>query len=403
MPALMKWLLVCALLVLAGCSGSSDSATSGGLQAASSSDASAQGGYDYALFLGLTGTEGDLNWTAYEDALRDGTDPGATIAEMFDQDVDNGELGDGLLGSWLTTHFIFDEEQQLLGGLYTQYRPDGESLSAFAPFRGPYAGTPELPHQTTQGTPHQPAPGTPHPADPTGTRTAWGMLQEMEQEQVLCGLLSSMDDMEVDSHEAARIAAERPIFQEHVADNPDGEYTYYYFPQLGVEEGCAAELTTQSNYWVVSHTDLDAFLTGESASVVEVRVDAATGEVLDETVRPLFERPPLRFEHVLTVEDPMVPQTRSHVHNITVLVTERVERLRIDVLQTERPEGVIDPSTRLRDPAGRILETRSLADPSHTYTVRDAMPGTWKVEYVYQSLKPEGGHTIEATSILSFS
>ncbi len=359
------------LLLLAGCSGPTTDDAMGGMAAAKDAADAVAGDFEYLLYLGTTGTEGPLNWTKYEDAMRAAEAPGTHIAEAFDQDVDNGVEGDGALRSWLTTHFVFDSDRRLLGGLYTQTTPDAVE-SVYAPFRGPYSGTLALP----------------------SLQPDTGMLQLMKSQNpgsgntTLCGLVSHRDDLHIDSTEAAQIAMGRSIMQAHVEADPAGEFTYNYFPKLDVEPGCPAELTVRSNYWTITHVDLDTYLDGGVPSMAEVVVDASTGAVLDEGVRPLYQPAPTLIEQVIHIVDPLVPGTRPSEGAVPMEVPPGATSLDVSVHRTMAPTYEREGYTRLMAPDGREW---GVQPPSglRQYSVRDPMPGTWTLEYVSYAVPSE--------------
>lgn len=381
----MRGVLVALIVLLAGCSGSTHAPTMDGAEASAAAAESVQGRFEYLLYLGTTGTEGPLNWTAYEDALRSADDPGTMIADAFDQDVDNGAAGDGALGSWLTTHFVFDGERRLLGGLYTQTTPDGSS-SVYAPFRGPYSGTLALPSL--------------HPD--TGTELlAWELTRNMQDgNTTLCGLTSSNHNLHLTSSDAASIAQGRAVMADHVAAEPDGEFTYYYFPELGVEPGCPAELDVRSNYWIVSHADLDVYLDGGVPTVAEVIIDAATGEVIDEGLRPVFRPAPTVVDHLITIIDPIVPLAGPSEDRVVFPVEPGAVRLDITALRTKAPQLERDGYTRLLDPDGREWGSHPNSRLLHEYAVRDPAAGDWTLEYVSFNVEPNGEHEVHVRGVV---
>ncbi len=384
----MKWpvgVLVIALL-LAGCSGPRGDDAYEAKHAATATMDAVTGQFDYLLFLGITATEGPLDWALYEDALRGASDPGSSIADTFDQDTPNGVAGDGRVGSWLSTHFVFDEDRQLLGGLYTQYSAQGVS-SVYAPFRGPYAGTPGLPALQTHGI-----------ASILAMRA-----QDEASGSALCGIVSSTQPWAVDSEAAAKIAGGRPLMQAHVAAFPEGEFTYYYFPKLDVEPGCPAKLTTPSNYWVVSHVDLDDYLGGGVPTVAEVRIDAATGEVTSEAVRPLYYQAPTSFDLAITGTDPVTPRTAPTIRNASFIVDPLVQALDISVARTVSPELERSASTRLLDPSGRVWDSHVFDDDEHGYRIISPAPGRWTLEYIHQAVQPNGAHEIQIHAVASYT
>ncbi len=369
---MLRPVAVIALLLLAGCSGSTPEPTSEARDAVAASRDAVHDRFDYLLFLGVTGTEGDLDWDRYEAALMAADDPGKMIAEGFDQDVDNGAPADGRLGSWLTTHFVFDEERRLLGGLYTQYTPE-RIHSVYAPFRGPYAGTLALP-----------------------------MLAQtrMAEESTLCGLLSDTRSWEVDSKEAMAIARERPIMQAHMEMQPAGEFTYYYFPHLDVEPDCPVKMNTESNYWIISHTDLDEYLDGGTPTVAEVRIDAETGLVMDEQVRPIYMRPPTVFNELITYEDDLPGGTTFT--NLTVEIPPGATSFDVFAKRNARPTTELAAETRIIAPHGIEQDSQPFTGGQHGYHFEDPMPGVWTITYYHEPLVP-GEHAVEIRGAISYT
>ncbi len=374
-------LVLVVALTLSGCASPAISNDVGARDAATASIDAVAGQFDYLLFLGITGTEGPLNWTLYEEALSTSV-LGSSIADAFDQDADNGAAGDGRLGSWLTTHFVFDEDRQLLGGLYTQYSSSGVE-SVYAPFRGPYAGTPGLPALQQQDLAL--------------------FSRQADEGPALCGLVSSMDGWDIGSEDAAQIAAQRSLMQAHVAAYPTGEFTYYYFPKLDVEPGCPAELTTRSNYWIISHVDLDEYLEGGIPTMAEVIIDAATGEVIDESVRPLYQQAPTVYDLTIRDQDPMQPRTAPVTRNASFIVDPLVKTLDINVLRVERPDLERAASTRLLDPSGRVWDSHTFDDAEHAYRVTSPTPGRWTLEYIHKALQPNGVHEVEVHAVATYT
>ncbi len=379
----MRGVLVALIVLLAGCSGSAHQGTMDGAEASAAAADAVAGRFEYLLYLGTTGTEGPLNWTAYEDAMRAAADPGTMIADAFDQDVDNGDAGDGVLGSWLSTHFVFDGERRLLGGLYTQTTTEG-SKSVYAPFRGPYSGTLALPSLHAG----------------TGAKLlAFEMMQNSQGNTTLCGL-TSQADIRIDSATAADIAMQRTVMQEHVANEPNGEFTYYYFPQLGVEANCPATLDVTSNYWIVSHADLDVYLDGGVPTVAEVIIDAATGEVIDEGLRPVFRPAPTVVDHLIAIQDPLLPAGGPSEDRVMFPVEEGAARLDVTALRTQSPQMERDGYTRLLDPNGLEWGSHPNSRLLHEYAVRDPAPGEWSLEYVSFSLEPNGQHEVHVRGVV---
>lgn len=388
--------IVLALPALAGCLGGDAPETSDATDAVRTSHSEADRRYEYVLFLGVTGTEGDLDWALYEDALNGSASPGPAIAHAFDQDRPYGSFADGRLGSWLTTHFAYDEDRRLIGGLYTQILADGTRDAVFASFKGPYAGTTALPElqQAQAAFAHQlaaPAPlGTLDGGDP--------------EESVLCTLKTQTDDWDIDSRRAAEIAVEVPEFRTHLEKYPEGEVTYHYFPGLGVEEGCPATLGASGNHWTIYHTDLDAYLDGDvpAPTAARVKIDAASGEVMDVDVGPLYIRPPLLLETVIESHDPVVPRNGPVAHNVTVPVEPGAHRLELTAYRTEWPEPLFDDETVLRMPDGRIHERTPFDQSLHRYVVDGPAAGEWSLEYRYRSMASDGAHTVEVHGLVQY-
>ncbi len=405
------------LPLLAGCLGHDAPDTTSAATAFEGSDAAARERFSYTLFLGITGTEGPLDWARYEAALASTGGPGSKLAEGFDQDVPNGALGDGKLGSWLTTHFAYDEENRLIGGYYTQTLADGTRHHVFAPFTGPYAGTTDLPdmihgRQTPTGTAlmAQLAPILPTLAAVADTvhtngRTAANEPEsDTDSDPVLCALRTHTDQWNISSEDAAAIAMADPEFQQHQSNLPGGELSYYYFPSLAVEEGCPVELDVPDNFWAISYTDLDTFLDPEVASppLYTLVIDAENGHINERRVLPLVLRPPVLIDAVLSATDPVVPATRTQTHTLPILVEEHASRLELHSYRTEHATYMLHDATRLRDPSGRIIETHGFASALHHYEITDPEPGEWRLEYRYQSLTPNGQHKLEVQGAVSY-
>lgn len=390
--------------LLAGCLGGDEPETTGAREAFEVADAAARQRFEYTLFLGITGTEGPLDWGRYEAALNTTAGPGPSLARAFDQDSPYGEMGDGRLGSWLATHFAYDEEERLVGGLYTQVLADGSRRAALAQFSGPYAGTTALP-------------GMLHAQDVRGAATqgslpvldALGRFQaeagaRAADESVLCALQTHTDGWGLSSADAAAVALADAEFRRHVEALPGGELTYYYFPGLAVDEDCPVELDVPDNFWSVSYTDLDAFLdpTTPSPPLYSLRIDAADGSIGERSLSPLVLRPPTLVSHTLTATDPAVPTTDHHSRTLTIPVDAHASDLRLQVHRTDRAPQTLDDSTRLRDPLGRIIDRTDFQSALHRYEVADPEPGDWVLEYRYRSLTPNGEHALEVHGAVTY-
>lgn len=365
----MRW-LVLLLVPLAGCMGSGDNADGLARVAYGISQDAVDDRYEYALFLGITGTEGDLDWQAYEADLMAQGGQGAKLAEVFDQDVDNGAFGDGRLGAWMTTHFAYDGERRLVGGLFSQILEDGSRKAMLAPFTGPYQGTPS----------------TAQAALPLALR-----LQEADP--ILCTLLTDTQDWKLSSSQAAAIALEDPQMQAHMEAYPDGELTYFYFPRLSVDSDCPETLNATSNHWTVMHTDLDRYLAGERPTMAQIVIDAANGTVLERSTGPLFIRAPELLDETIRLQDPVIPLAQSHV--MEAAVAEGGALLEWQVYRTSGPERAVNEQVTLRDPLGRIRDTRAFDVPLHRFVIEDPMEGTWTMEYAYQPVLPLTEHVLE--------
>lgn len=373
------WLLL--LVPLAGCLGGEPEPGGDARSAYEVSQSAVDDRYEYALFLGVTGTEGDLDWDAYEEDLRAQGGQAARLAEAFDQDVPDEAFGDGELGAWMTTHFAYDSDRRLVGGLFTQVLRDGSRNALLAPFTGPYAGTPTA---VSMG----------HRLAMTESLSALDQaLDAQENEPVLCTLLTNVDQWKVSSKQAAAIAQDTPEVQEHMARYPAGELTYFYFPQLAVEDDCPAELDAPSNHWTVFHTDLDAYLAGELPTVAKVVIDAANGTIRETSIGPLLIRAPSLLDETIHIQDPPVGLRQTHTYTATV--EEGATLLEWHLYRTERPARVHNDGVALIDPEGRMLDARAFDVPLQRFLIENPIPGTWRMEYDYQPLVPLGQHTLE--------
>lgn len=388
----MRAWLVFLLLPLAGCLGGTDDDTSQARMAYDLSQSAVDRKYEYSLFLGVTGTEGTLDWAAYEEDLRAQGGQGARLANAFDQDVPNGRFGDGRLGAWVTTHFAYDEDERLLGGLFTQVTSDGERRGLFAPFTGPYSGTTAFVSAQRLAM---------HQALGADTLIA---LQEAQENPVLCALRTAVDAWDVSSADAARIALDTQAMQDHMARYPEGELTYYYFPRLTVEDGCPATLDVPSNHWIVFHTDLDTYLDPDQdmPSVAKVTIDAQSGDVRAIVTEPLALRAPHLLDTLIEAKDPLLPDGWQ-VESVDIPVETGADILEIQSFRRLRPAHEVDAETLLRAPDGRPIARQSFDTPLHHYAIEDPQPGTWVFEYRHHSLTPGGEHAVELHGAVVYS
>ncbi len=383
------WVIVL-LLPLAGCFGADPPDTVEAHAAVAASQKAVDAEFEYSLFLGVTGTEGPLDWQAYEeDLMQQGGQP-ARFAETFDQDMDHGRMGDGRLGAWVTTHFAYDEERRLLGGLYTQAMADGSLHRLFAAYTGPYQGTASFASLS---------PETAAFDETLDWIQAW--QREQEDAQVLCALVTHTDDWNLSSSQAAKAALATKAFGEHIKEFPEGELTYYYFPQLDVEEGCPATISTPSNHWIVFHTDLDDYLDGGAMpTVATARIDAASGEVLYVGVEPLALRVPTIIDTVIEATDGVAEGFL--VHSLEIPVYGEASRLQLQALRQTSPLLLQADETLLRDPSGVPVDRADFANALHQYLVDDPAAGTWTFEYRYQGVAP-GDHVVEVRGSVLYS
>lgn len=406
-------------ILFAGCLGQDPPETIGAKPAYDAAAEDADEKFAYSLFLGITGTEGPLDWNRYESVLANASTTGAQLADGLNQNVPNGAFGDGKLGAWLSTHFAYDEDNYLVGSQFTQVLADGTQTHVFTPFTGPYAGTTALPnmiqnqHKTTQSTLQFPTPWA--AAQPTLDAVAdhlnqWqlrGTDSEDEipkGETVLCALRTHTDQWSLSSADAARVALGDPVFRQHMDELKGGELSYYYFPSLAVEEACPAELDVLDNFWAISYTDLDTFLDPKVASppLYTLIIDAETGKILEKRVLPLVLQPPTILDSEISIEDPLVPTTHKQTHFIEFQVDPNASALELRVTRPQYPTLMLNPDTRLRDPDGRIVEGRSMGQNLHLFDVDAPDPGTWKIEYRYQSLTSQGQHQLALQGIVSY-
>lgn len=385
----MRAWIVLLLLPLAGCLGSNTDTTVEAADAYGDVRGTVEREFDYSLFLGITGTEGPLDWAAYEDDLRAHGGQGERFADAFDQDVQNGAFGDGRLGAWVTTHFAYDEDRRLLGGLFTQVAADGAKKALFAPFTGPYAGTPAF--ATAEGRAMAPS-------------LVDFRVAQQQSEAVLCALITTTEDWRVSSSAAAKAALATQTMQEHMERFPGGELTYYYFPKLAVEDGCPATLETPSNYWTVLHTDLDQYLDPSQPipTVARIRIDAENGKVVAAEVVPLAIRAPQLVDELLEITDPLLP--RGYVtHTVDVEVKQGATLLDLQAYRRAKPAHMLDEKTALRAPDGRIMQSTDFSQALHQYVVEDPDEGTWRFEYTYRSASPQGQHLVELHGAVIYS
>lgn len=345
------------------------------------------GDFEYALFLGIAATEGPVDETAYQAAL-EGT--WASLREAFGPAPQDGVVGDGRAAEWITTHYVWDQESDRAGGLFTQVTPSGVQR-VFLPFTGVYGGAPATVARTAGGVGGPALLGD--LADALGRSDLPDVLAAGGDGPRLCALETDTDAWALDADAAVRQARGEPSFQEHVAGHPDGQYTYAYMPALSVDPACS-DAALEGNRWTVQHTDLDGHLAGPGGMAAQVRVDADDGTVLEAGLVRL-SLPTVRFvEGRLDIQDPLVPLDEQ-VHAFSFPVEEGTTRLDLHAIRREVPDAMREASTRLVDPEGKVRSTAAFGSPIHQHAVEAPGEGTWRLEYVYEATMPRGEHRVD--------
>ena len=251
----------------------------------SSANAEARTHFNEPIFLGMAAFEGTVDLEKLESTLREEAaeegmeDEVDEFLDAFDFRQPQGDIGDGLPGSWFTAHTDQDFSALLLtqvgsGGVIGSYlweeddagyTDEAEPEPMRLAWMGALLDVPSLVPALVPTLAPAVAPVSSAAASSTTSAETCTFNTKVE--------------WRIGSERAAAIANAQPEFAAHVAENPDAEYLYVYVPMY--YEDCYGEQWEDGNMWAVVHVDLDTILAGEWPTIAYVIMDASNGTVID--------------------------------------------------------------------------------------------------------------------------